>query len=110
MSVTVAYALRPLTVLISMSNRQRWPQAGLVGIVAGRLGSVGGPPGISGLSDDTSVALDGVVNTILGAPIPVLPAQSASGSNARNPAMLRHACRVKKRCPAQPPEVARVNS
>ena len=80
-------ACRLLPRLSSVRNGQRGPE----GIVPGKFGSCGGPPGISGLSDDTSVALDGVVNTIFGALIPVPPEQSARSSNAGNPAMLHQA-------------------
>ena len=64
----------------------------MVRIVAGRFGSGGGPPGTSGLSDDICVALDGVVNSMLGTPFPKVPEQFASASNAKNPPMLHQLC------------------
>jgi len=51
-------------------------------MVAGIDALGGGAPGISGLSEESCVALAGVVNTTLGTPIPPLPEQPASTSKA----------------------------
>ena len=56
-------------------------EAEFVGMVDGIGGAGGGAPGISGLSDEICVTLDGVVNVTAGTPRPELPEQPASSSN-----------------------------
>lgn len=53
-------------------------------MVAGRGEPGAGAPGTSGLSEESCVALAGVVNTTFGTPMPELPAQPASESSATN--------------------------
>jgi hypothetical protein len=81
---TPCVAFGRITVALLQSG-QRGLQEGSLGIVAGKFGSGGGPPNVSGASDETSVALDGVVTTKFGAPI---PEQSASASSAKTPLTL----------------------
>jgi hypothetical protein len=60
----------------------------LVRIVAGIGDAAGGPPGISGLSDDSRVSLGGVEISTAGGPIPACPEQPAIRNNTK--AILAH--------------------